>query len=464
MIMVKLLGILIGLLFITRIYSTDGRYNILFLQCDEMDGRVLDPSSSIWNVVEMPNLRALASEGINFVNNYCNSPLCAPSRSSMWTGRFINNILAWSNVKSITATVDDPSKPDPICAKIIGYGSDWCVNMGKQQNIKTTIKQSMIAAGYDVQLYGKMDIGGGMGGGYHSSSNGNWSNELQGCNKSTSTYCAGDIIHSWARKANVGRGEYRPPNEGTWISTNSKQGGKYGPHDENVAKQCVEYIENYAKGNQKQPFLLYCSMVNPHPPYWSNSTWFKYLNNIALNKTFKEFISNFNNSFNTMNDADKYNSLTESVGTINIDTEWAYNLYKTYFATCAELDYDMGTIINKLKQYEYIYNNTFILYTCDHGEMHLEHLQLEKMSMYEPSARVPMIVKGPNVPVNKIISKDFTSLVDIFPTFLDAANISYENKIYPKNLNGYSLSPFFNWEWINNDANNPYLKRPDYAF
>ena len=92
------------------------------------------------------------------MNNYCNSPLCAPSRSSMWTGRYVNNILTWSNVKSITATVDDPSKPDPTCAKIIGYGDEWCVNMGKEQNITTTIKQSMIDAGYNVTLYGKMDI------------------------------------------------------------------------------------------------------------------------------------------------------------------------------------------------------------------------------------------------------------------------------------------------------------------
>ena len=75
--------------------------------------------------------------------------------------------------------------------------------MGKTQNVTTTIKQSMISAGYNVELYGKMDIGGGMGGGYHSSSNGNWSNQLKGCNVSTSSYCPGDIIHSWTRKAKL---------------------------------------------------------------------------------------------------------------------------------------------------------------------------------------------------------------------------------------------------------------------
>eukprot|EP01084_Bolivina_argentea_P012326 23094_1 len=84
--------------------------------------------------------------------------------------------------------------------------------------------------------------------------------------------------------------------------------------------------------------------------------------------------------------------------------------------------------------------------------------------MYEGSSRVPLIVSGPNIASNIIIQNNFTSLVDIFATFLDTANISYENKIYPKNLNGYSLSPFFNWEWINNKKNNPYLHRPNYIF
>ena len=70
-------------------------------------------------------------------------------------------------MKSITARVDNPNEADPICAQIIGYGKEWCVNMGKQQNITTTINQSMVSAGYDVKLYGKMDIGGGMGGGIY---------------------------------------------------------------------------------------------------------------------------------------------------------------------------------------------------------------------------------------------------------------------------------------------------------
>eukprot|EP01084_Bolivina_argentea_P249238 417133_1 len=363
--------------------------------------------------------------------------------------------------------VEDPTKADPNCANIIGYGEQWCIEKGKIQNVTTTIKQTMITAGYNVQLYGKMDIGGGMSAGpnmttnadgFHSPKHGNWSTQLDGCNISSNAWCPGCIIHSWTRASNISCSEWLPPY--MVVNTSSTQGGFFTPHDEKVAHQCINFLDNYSKTNESEPFLLYCSMVNPHPPYWSNQTWFKYLNETALNKTYHELINNWNDGvFYEMHEADKYNSNAENVGNRDINQTWAYNLLKAYFGACVELDYWMGLIINKLKSYPNLYENTVIVYTTDHGELHLEHLQLQKMSMYEGSARIPLIVSGSNIPKNKII-QNFTTLVDLFPTFLDAASVEYVNNIYPKNLNGYSLSPFFNW----NVTNNPYLNRPNYAF
>ena len=54
--------------------------NVLFLMCDSMDGRVLDPTSPVHEALEMPNLRRLAAEGVNFVKTYAASPQCVPSR------------------------------------------------------------------------------------------------------------------------------------------------------------------------------------------------------------------------------------------------------------------------------------------------------------------------------------------------------------------------------------------------
>lgn len=70
----------------------NGRPNILFLMCDSMDGRVLDPTSDVSQKLEMPNLRKLAAEGVNFIRTYAASPQCVPSRATMFAGRRIDRI------------------------------------------------------------------------------------------------------------------------------------------------------------------------------------------------------------------------------------------------------------------------------------------------------------------------------------------------------------------------------------
>jgi len=94
--------------------------NLLFLQCDELAGRVLDPTHPLSKVTKMPHLEALAARGVNFIRAYTVNPLCAPSRASTFTGRYASSIRAFSNVKSLTATIGSPDEPDPICADIIG--------------------------------------------------------------------------------------------------------------------------------------------------------------------------------------------------------------------------------------------------------------------------------------------------------------------------------------------------------
>merc|ERR1712195_59792 len=62
------------------------KHNILFLMCDSMDGRVLDPTSAISSNLDLPYMWSLASQGVNFASHYSNNPQCAPSRSSMFAG------------------------------------------------------------------------------------------------------------------------------------------------------------------------------------------------------------------------------------------------------------------------------------------------------------------------------------------------------------------------------------------
>jgi len=111
----------------------------MMLQVDEMDARLMDPSSELYHLVQLPNLRKLASQGINFVNSLCESPLCVPSRTSMWTGRHVHQVRAWSNVAGLSVLVGDASSPDPNCVCLPGFNESRCIARGQRQNGTVTI-------------------------------------------------------------------------------------------------------------------------------------------------------------------------------------------------------------------------------------------------------------------------------------------------------------------------------------
>src|SRR6476659_4186599 len=59
--------------------------NFVFLLADDHAGYVLRCDGN--RKAETPNLDRLASEGTRFAANYCNSPVCTPSRQSFLTGQ-----------------------------------------------------------------------------------------------------------------------------------------------------------------------------------------------------------------------------------------------------------------------------------------------------------------------------------------------------------------------------------------
>lgn len=348
-------------------YVTSHRFpprpNILFLQCDEMDGRVLDPRSPLSTIAGMPNLGKLAARGVNFVGAYTNSPLCAPSRASMWTGRYVSSIKAWSNVKSLALDLSDKtgSTPDPGCSNFVGYGHQACLALGKAQNVTTHLREAMERAGYDVQLNGKMDTGGGAGlsssnmgqGGYHG--NGAWSTRQA----PVALYYPGDSLHSWANGANITRAVFAPLDDpaNEWVDNNDPVGSPF-LNDWDTVERCVKFLRDYQGGTSSPAFLLYCSVgkspvtcsggcvsrrggggsriffatvmftldiapfapcsphcrrscsaVNPHPPYHSNSSWQSLLNESALQQHLLQTKKTWGTGF--AHPADAYSSITE---------------------------------------------------------------------------------------------------------------------------------------------------------
>ncbi len=62
------------------------RPNILFILVDQLNGTLFPDGPAPF--LKTPVLRALAARSTRFVNTYCASPLCAPSRASLMSGQF----------------------------------------------------------------------------------------------------------------------------------------------------------------------------------------------------------------------------------------------------------------------------------------------------------------------------------------------------------------------------------------
>ena len=81
-------------------------------------------------------------------------------------------------------------------------------------------------------------------------------------------------------------------------------------------------------------------------------------------------------------------------------------------------------------------DNTVIVYSSDNGFFHGEHRRLHgKRMIYEESIRVPLIIRGPNIPVNETRSQ-MVSNVDLPATVVDLAQANPG-----RNLDGRSLVP-----------------------
>ncbi|XP_053151892.1 arylsulfatase K isoform X2 [Hemicordylus capensis] len=316
--------------------------------------------------------------GSLFLNAYTNSPICCPSRAAMWSGLFTHLTESWNNFKGL-----DPNY--------------------------TTWMDLMEKHGYYTQRYGKLDYTSG----HHSLSN---------------------RVEAWTRNVDFllqqeGRPVAKLLGDKTYVRIMEK--------DWETTDIAATWIKSTAT-NLTQPFVLYLGLNLPHP-YPSPSSGEDYGSSTFLTSPYwlerviYEAIKIPKWSpFSEMHSVDYYSSYTKNC-TGKFTQEEIRNIRAHYYAMCAETDAMLGEIISALNETGLL-KRTLVIFTSDHGELAMEHRQFYKMSMYEASSHVPLLIMGPNIK-SQLVS-DVVSLVDIYPTMLDIAGIPT-----PENLSGYSLMP-----------------------
>jgi uncharacterized sulfatase len=99
-----------------------------------------------------------------------------------------------------------------------------------------------------------------------------------------------------------------------------------------------------------------------------------------------------------------------------------------YYATISFVDAQIGKVLNALERLKLV-ENTTIVFWSDHGYQLGEHGQWMKQTVFEWSARMPLIVAGAGVPARNKSSIRCVELLDMYPTLVDLCGLKGSRRI-----------------------------------
>jgi choline-sulfatase len=320
--------------------------------------------------VDAKHLTALGESGVIFDAAYCNSPLCAPSRASMMTGRLPSQIGVYDNGAELPASV-------PTLAHYLRMG------------------------GYRTCLAGKMHFVG--------------PDQLHGFEQRVTTdlYPAGlDWTPDWNRPASDRLLWYHDMS--SVLEAGVSAASLQIDFDEEVAFRAVRAIYDLARSDDGRPFFLLASFAHPHDP-WEvpQSCWDRY-DGVEIDPPSIPEIPDSRLDPHSR----RIREMCGQQG-LEIAEQTVLNARRGYYAAVSFLDEKVGRLLGALDATG-MRQSTIVIFTSDHGEMLGERGLWYKMSFFEPSARVPLIVSAPGRFGPRRVSQN-VSLVDLLPTLVELA-------------------------------------------
>jgi choline-sulfatase len=336
--------------------------NILIIMADEHEPSISNPYGD--GLVRTPNLQRLADEGATFDNAYCNSPLCVTSRSSFMTGQHLYRTGCWDNSKPLGSEIPT-----------------WAHRLN--------------AVGYETCLAGKMHF---IGPDQHHGFTRRIMPDIHGAsgistslpNWETGVPASGVIMRNRLMKQ-PGPGHY-----------------KHLDYDEEVVSRVTRYLAEPER--KEKPWLLCAAIFAPHFPFIANpDAYYHYLNKVELPKIPEGHLDSQH---------PQSKNLRKFFDCDDIPDEQSRKARAAYYALVEFADEQVGTMLDSLA-FNGLDEDTIVIYVSDHGEMLGRHGLWYKCSFYDPSVKIPLIVKWPGTVNPGTRHQTVTSLLDVVSTMLD---------------------------------------------
>ncbi len=359
--------------------------NIVLIMADQLAPQFLPCYGH--PIVQTPAIDRLAANGVVFDAAYTNSPLCAPARMVMMSGRLPSKIAAWDNATEFSSEIP-------------------------------TFAHYLAVEGYHSCLSGKMHFVG--------------PDQLHGFGErlTTDVYSADFAWHpEWDRH----------PQRLDWYHTMevvTKAGvctrSMYLDYDDDAIFKAQRFLFDQARQGNPRPFMLTVSMIQPHDPYLCRQQHWDRYNGMDIDAPRLAYgeVAEDPHSARLRR--------TYSADNIALDESTIRAARRAYYGSIADIDDKVAQLVNTISDAGFA-DNTIIMLTSDHGDMLGERGMWFKMSFFENSARVPLIVHAPALFTHRRIPHA-VSLVDLLPTLVEIAR-NGKSGSYVTALEGRSLLP-----------------------
>lgn len=368
--------------------------NLLFLYADQHRADVMGCAGN--NVVVTPHLDRLAAEGVRFDHAWTESPICQPARASLLTGRFPSD-------HGVLGNFAGDCKPEwdnvPRRLQQAGYTTasigkthfdSWPMNAAK--GTPPPADEWIASFGFDhvVEEFDKYV-------------------HLFGAETPYMRFLREhDALEPYQ---NVIRANFRGSDQ-HWKGTTSPL-----PQELDLTSFLAEEAEHWI-GVQPpgRPWFLQLSFVQPHVPLIGDPTWAEHYADAHIERTARHQPVPTTDAWASQLDWMRQHSHSEL-----LTDDFVLTGARQYYAMVSLIDQRIGRLLARLEQQGQL-DNTWIVYSSDHGEMLGDHGLMAKMNFYRSSVRVPLIVRPPTRTVAQVgrVETAPVQAFDVAATLLDA--------------------------------------------
>jgi len=361
-----------------------------------------------------PNIDRLAAQGTRFETAYTSCPVCSPARATVMTGLYPHGHGVLSNVH------------------------DYGCNVSELPDVPELLSRRLGAAGYRCGYTGKWHLGTDLTSAFGGPNTPSLPKDV-GFEGQNFQGHGGGGFHYPEYRAYLQRNGFEHK-----LASESHVAWHYGvldaPEESTVpyflAQHTLDLMDRFR--DAEQPFFIWHNNWGPHAPYFAPKKYVEMYRNVDIPPW-----PNYHWSGCRANRPHQVKRHPRA-GELTWD-DWAEAI-RHYYAFTTLIDAQIGRILDHLEATG-LAENTLVIFTSDHGETLGSHGGLTDKGWhhFEEIQRIPMIVRTPpsmDGPTPGTVRPEWASLVDIYPTILEAAGAAYD----AERVHGQSLLPLLRGE------------------